>query len=150
MGYLGGVTMVVLAGSIGNYLCHDKMKGVTKIACRLLLILAALTPVIGLVKNFASGGITLPDISPGEDAGIYEDVARDAFDEGIRLAIQSEWGIEKENIYVGTDGFDFENMRAERIYVTLMGKAALADNKAIKQYVEENFGGVCVVQIEIG
>ena len=148
--YFTGVVLVVLAGSVGTYLCHERMKGVTKIACQLVLLLAVSAPIGGLISNIAGGGIRLPDFSVGDDVGAYEEIARDAFADGVSLAIQSEYGLSEEEVYVGCDGFDFETMKAERIYVTLMGRGALSDHKAIKKYVEQSFGGVCVVEIELG
>lgn len=141
---------MVLAGAVGAYLCHDKMKVATKIACQLLLVLAIAAPISDLVGSIASGDFSLPEFPLAEDGGAYEEVAKDAFLKGISIAIQDKYGISAEEVYVGCDGFDFESMTAKRIYVTLMGRGAFSDYKAVKIYVEDNFGGDCVVEIELG
>ena len=80
----------------------------------------------------------------------YEAVAEEAFSRGVASAVADEFSLDEKNLRVELYGFDFENMKAERIRVILSGRAALADYKGIEKYVNGLDIGVCECEIEIG
>ena len=149
--YIGGVAIAALAVSLALHLAHEEMRGVTRIALGLLVILTVAAPVADLARELSEGDLSfgeLPSVEEGDPA--YADVARRAFEEGVGRAVADELGISADDVEVGCDGFDFSGIRAERIYVTLSGRGAFGDSRAVKDFVESSFGGRCVVEIEIG
>lgn len=148
--YIGGVAIAALAVSLALHITHEQMRSATRVALGLVLILAVAAPVADLVGGLSDIDLKIPNLSEGEENSAYEEVAESAFADGICKAIEDEFGISSGFIEVGFDGFDFEKLEAERIYVTLTGRGALGDPRAVREYVENNFGGKCVVEIEIG
>jgi sugar/nucleoside kinase (ribokinase family) len=50
----------------------------------------------------------------------------------------------------GTCDVDFENMNAEKIKITLSGRAVFADYRRIEEYIEKNGLGECEVNVSFG
>ena len=71
--------------------------------------------------------------------------AETAFTEGIRAFVAEEWSVSKEKIIVSAEGFDFQNMRAEKIKITLLGRGAHIDFRALSDYIESKGLGECEV-----
>lgn len=80
----------------------------------------------------------------------YEEVLEQSFSDGIKNAVAEKFLLKREDIRVKLSGFDAENMRSERIFISLSGTAALADYKAVKKYIEGLDLGECELEIEIG
>lgn len=80
----------------------------------------------------------------------YEEVLEQSFSDGIKNAVAERFSLDRENIRVRLSGFDAENMRSERILISLSGAAALADYKAVEKYIEGLDLGECELEIEIG
>ena len=92
----------------------------------------------------------LPEPPSIEDGGEYERVAEEAFLIGIERLVADKYGIPEQEVTARCDGFDFSRLACERIYLTLSGSAATADHRGIKNFIEENFEGDCIVEIEFG
>ena len=122
----------------------------TKFALSVLLVYTVLTPLSAIIPSF--GGL-LSDGGLSDIGGFskdYEEVAESAFCEGADKLICSELGLDSEGVRVVCRGFDYKNMRAERVSVILSGRCITADSLKIKRLVEEGGLGECEVQIEIG
>ena len=70
---------------------------------------------------------------PFDYEGKSDDAIELAFEDGVAAYISDRYGVERECIKVMADGFSLEKLQAERIYVTLSGKAALLDYKRIEK-----------------
>jgi hypothetical protein len=81
-----------------------------------------------------------------------EDVLKAAFEAGIREYLASEYQVDESLIVVLADGFDISEVKAQRIYVTLIGKASALDYKRIESQVEREFtnNGECEVSVKFG
>lgn len=151
--YLASIAVASCLVGILEYLSYsERTKSVVRLCASILLLHAVLTPVLGLCSSLKDGsfapdfGIVGEEISGGE----YEAVAEEAFCEGICKLLYTKFGVKSENALVRAEGFDFEKMRAERITVILSGAGALADQRAIREYISELGLGECEVIIRIG
>ena len=141
-----GAAAVVSACSLLMY----KGSRAARFALSVLLIYTVLMPLSAIFSGsfgFELGG-GLGDIS-GYDKE-YENVAREAFCEGIDAYVCSELGLDSDGVLVSCDGFDYKEMRAERVRVVLSGKCVFADSLKIKKLIEDGGLGMCEVEIEIG
>ncbi len=77
---------------------------------------------------------------PEENTGgeVYEERIEESFLVGVGLGIAEEFSLDPSEIKVYAKGFDYGRVKAEAIYVTLTGRAALADIPAIRKYIIEN------------
>lgn len=121
-----------------------------KKALALVLVFAVASPLPGIFQNL--GALPdLPEYSPDIEGGaVYEEVTKEAFEEGLKRQIADEFSLKKECVEVRVSGFSFEEMRAEKITVILSLAAANADPSRIEEYVNELSIGVCEVYFEIG
>lgn len=137
--------------AVGSSLTHPKHRALSEGALSLILILAIASPVYEYVSGVIDSAEKLPNLPSVEGSeGEYERVAKEAFLLGIERLIADEYGLDGEDVSVKCDGFDFSSFSCERIYVTLSGGAATADYRGIKNFIEENFEGECIIEIEIG
>lgn len=150
--YITGVLVtvwVICLASLSSY--GGKCDAVTKGAFAVLLFYTVVIPLVPLVKDFDPTeffeNIKLESIEGGEE---YEEIAEEAFCDGIRRIVCERYAIGEENVRVAAEDFDFKNMTAEKIRITLSGRASFKDYKAIELYVESFGGWECDVKIEIG
>jgi hypothetical protein len=130
---------------------HPRAALSVRFGAGILAICAFLLPLVDIIANL--------DIDKTLD-GIFDDVDYNATDSAIELAFEDgiaqylahEHGVERECISVRVDGFDISSLCAERIYVTLSGRAALLDYKSIEAELVERFthSGECEVSIGLG
>lgn len=130
---------------------HTRMKKSTEFGAGVLLICIILLPLVDIIKDI-DVKIDVGDYLENIETEAADDVLELAFEEGIREYISDEYRLDRELIIVMVDGFDLECMRAERIYITLSGKAALADYKGIEKEVGKEFtkSGECEVSVKLG
>ena len=122
----------------------------TRFALAVLLIYAVLTPLSALISDFG-GLLSGDDISGIEGySKDYEVVAKDAFCEGIDKLVCSELGLDTGCVRVECRGFNYKEMKSDKVLVILSGKAIVADSLKIRRVVEDNGLGECEVKIEIG
>ncbi len=130
-----------------SVISFDKNNKVYRFAFSVLLLYVVILPLGDIsVEDFELDNIT----SDYEDVGEYEEVARDAFISGIRRLVADKYSLKEENVRVLVEGFDFQNMKAEKIRIILSGSAVFSDYKSIERYINESNMGECTVEIEIG
>lgn len=128
-------------------LIHYNPDGAERRASRVLFAAALVLPLIDAVISL--GSLSLPSI-PDTEGGEYIEVAEAAFSDGIARAVAERFSIPRDSISVVPTGFDFRRMRAEKIKITLSGIAALADGRAIREFIEGCGLGECEVKIRVG
>ena len=106
-----------------------------------LVILALLPTVYKTVSNKIR--FPTPEIYLGDD------ICLASFEEGIARHVSQRWELKREEIEVEAVGFSREEMRAEKIIISLHGKAALSDYKRIEKELSELELGEVEVKIEI-
>ena len=149
--YFASVFGIVAAVSMLGYLVYPRGGEGVRSALSVLVLFVALTPLFSAIGSLGTDGIFDPSvIDPSEYGEDYVDAARDAFCEGLRAHIMDKYAISGDDITVLAEGFSFKDMRAEKIRVILVGRAALKDGKGIARYVEGLGYGRCEVEIGIG
>ena len=121
----------------------ERYKGLTRAAMSLILVMAILSPLPSLVEKIEG------DIDFSEIEGSGEDIRLSAFGDGIREYISSEFDLDSDEVAVEIVGFDKEEMKCEKILITLSGRAALADYKRVERLIDELGLGEAEVKIEI-
>ena len=146
--YMISVLAVCALSSVCGLLSY-KGGAAERLAFGILVLYTVAMPAMSLAERW-DGELRLPDLG-GVDTSDPEhgSIAREAFEDGIRRLVCEKYSFPEECVAVKADGFDFEEMRAERIGLLLSGRAALADRKAIEKYVEELGLGRCDAEIEI-
>lgn len=133
-----------------TYRDEEKSGGAVRSALMLILLYATLCPLLGAVRNFDIDSDILKEEKYNfEDRFSLSDATEEAFCRGIRLFLADKMSINYDEITVKAKDFDASLMRARKIEVTLVGKAALADYRALREAVEKNGFGECEVKSEI-
>ena len=127
--------------------------GASDRALRLALGIMMLSAILSVIC-----GISVPDLSfsvDGEDiadlSAVGEEAVREAFCKGVASAVANEFGLSASDISVEAHSLGTDTLRAEKITVTLHGRAALADIGGIRDYLTEM--GLCddaAVKISLG
>jgi hypothetical protein len=148
--YSMAIFAVCATVSVLGLLSYRRGDAATRTAMSVLVLYVTLMPILESITGLGSlGTIELPVFDPSEYGEEFADCARDAFSEGIKTLIVDKYSLDGEDVRVTAEGFDFENMRAERIRVVLTGSAALGDGKGIAKYVSELGYGRCEVEIGV-
>ncbi len=149
------VTLVVTSALVSlalaiTYREEERSSGAVRSALAVLLLYVTLCPLFGAVRNFdIEDDIFEVEEYDFEDRFSLSGVTEEAFCKGIRLFLADKMSLSAEEITVSAEGFDATAMRARKIKVTLFGKAALADYRAVRETVEKNGFGECEVKSEV-
>lgn len=141
------VSFIVGISSLVSY--REKGDRATRFALGIVLIYITLSPIPTLFENLKES-ISFDIPFDGEYDESYKTVAREAFEQGVAEAVSDRFSINKSNITVIAEGFDFETMRARKIRIVLSGAAAFSDYTAVENYINEFDIGECEAEIEIG
>ena len=149
--YFGDVMYLSVFIALAVGISHPRLKRSISFGAGVLIICAILLPLVDIIKDIDIK-IDIEDYLENIETNLSDDALEMAFEEGIREYISGEYKVDKDLITVMADGFDFECMRAERIYVTLVGRAAMLDYKMIESVVEKEFNkeGECEVSLRLG
>lgn len=124
-----------------------------KIASCVLILYVVLNPVFAFSKDFFLSdkdnwfGDVTNDFNI--DDSHMSEVGKEAFSDGIKMLLESEFGISCKDVGVFVYGFDFKSMKAEKIKIVLSGKSALADWRKIENRITELGLGECEVNIQL-
>ena len=131
-------------------IAHPKLKGATSYSIGVLMICVILLPLVDIIRDFDTKSM-FDSINMDLEYDITDDMIEASFEEGISEYIAQKYGVDKSCVSVMADGFDMERLRAERIYVTLSGKAVFLDYKKIEDEVRSEFtnGGECEVSLKL-
>lgn len=119
-------------------------------AIAMILIYTVCMPVLRFTSEFDIDDVDFEAYEEAEiDSGYYLGSVEEAFSTGVKGLLSEKLSINKDDIRVSIVGFDLRTMRAQRIRVTFVGRAALADTRRAEQIVEDAGLGECEVNIEI-
>lgn len=141
--YLLSIITLAIIFDVLELFSAERYKGLTRAAMSLILVMAIISPLPSLVEKI--GG----DLDFSEIEGSGEDIRLSAFGDGIREYISSEFDLDSDEVAVEIVGFDKEEMKCEKILITLSGRAALADYKRVERLIDELGLGEAEVKIEI-
>ena len=150
--YFVGLIYVCTIFAVVLSLAHKKTRSVVTFGAGILLICAILLPLVDIIKDFSVDEY-LGEICDGIK---YDDMNDSdielAFEKGIALYVAEEYGVGREYVTVGVDGFDIESLRADCIYVTFSGVAIGVDYKKVEADLSKKFtdGGECEVSLRLG
>ena len=145
------VMLLVTLISVTLGAAHPRQRYATVFAAGVILICAIMLPIVDIIKGY-DRNFNIDEYLSLTDGYQSTDMVETAFEEGIKLYIAEVWRVDAGDIAVMVDGFDLSSLRAERIYVTLGGKAALLDYKSIEDELIREFtqDGECEVSVRIG
>ena len=128
----------------------ESEKSGLRCAFAVILLYVTLVPIINGARNFDVGELEIyADELDFEENFELSDFTGAAFARGVALFVAEEFELDAKEVRAEASGFDPEAARAEKITLTLVGRAALADTRAIRETVEKNGLGACEVKIEI-
>lgn len=139
--------------ALASYFSYGTAENRTaKTAMAVIMLYTVASPIVSLVSELSEISFDLSFDSEDFESGGTEfaETAEEAFCDGICAAIAERYGLDRSDVRARALGFEPEKMRADKITVTLFGSAALADHRAIAQYITESGLGECEVKIEIG
>ena len=142
--YLWSITTLAISFDLLEIMAAERYKALTRAAVSLILIMAIITPLPSLIGKI-QGDL---DFSTG-DSIEGEDIRLASFEEGIAGYIASEFDLLREEVEVEAINFNSNVMKAEKILITLTGRAVLANYKSIEKAVNQLGLGVAEVKIEI-
>lgn len=142
--YLLSITTLAISFDLLEIMSAERYKALTRAAVSLILIMAIITPLPSLIGKI-QGDL---DFSMG-DSVEGEDIRLASFEEGIAGYIASEFDLLREEVEVEAINFNSNVMKAEKILITLTGRAVFANYKSIEKAVNQLGLGVAEVKIEI-
>ena len=151
-GYIEVVLTVGAFISVAASLSHPKLKGITGFGAGILLICVISLPLVDIISEFDIDSALDGIIGDMDVDGMTDDALELAFEDGIEQYISEKYKVDKSCVIVFADGFDIESIRADRIYVSLSGRASFLDYKKIEEDIALNFTkeGECEVSLKIG
>ena len=151
--YLTGLIAISSLIGVCSYISYgDREDKYLKTASSLILAYVVILPIVTLVKDASDytydGTFWIDSFDSINDTELGES-AELAFCDGVKKYVCSQFSLSEENVRVRVFGFDFANMKAEKIKVILSGSAIFADNRAISEQIEKNGLGECEVELSV-
>lgn len=148
-GYTLGVFIVCLV--FGSISLLSESEGKERLLTAILTLWLILSPLASLL-SMGEGENILATLKPPESevGEEYLIAVEEAFCEGIISLVAEEFELDRSDVRVSLSSFDARKMSAEKIRITLSGKAVIADYKAIEKRINELNLGEANVEIEIG
>lgn len=135
--------------AFSSFLSYDTEKARASRTALGVIMLVALTAlcfdVLADLQSFSFSDV--PEYNASEGESFTEQSLSDAFAEGVKLAITDRFSFSEQDVEVSCIGFDVNSVSAERICVSLSGRAAFADVRAVREYVKKLRLGECEVTV---
>lgn len=142
--YLLSITVLAVALDLIEFVSADRYKALTKACVGIILVMAIITPLPALIEKMQE------DLDFSEIGDMQaEDIRISAFEDGIAQYISESFGLSRECVSVEAEGFNSDDMKAEKILITLTGSAVAANYKKIESVVNGLGLGEAEVKIEI-
>ena len=149
--YFYSVGALLLFISVLSFILPKQGEGAPRLALGVIMTAAIVMPLSLCLPSVDFGGI-IEDIknSAQKELPLYSADCREALEEGIADAVCAEFSLKEGSVSVRLCNFDFDNMRAERIVVTLSGVSVFANLEKIEEFVGGLGLGECKGTVEIG
>lgn len=142
---------VVALGSLASY--GGNIARISRAAMAVVLLYTVTLPIFSVTGDISD--LISTDFFEGlrveydqSDTLFYENTAS-AFCDGVARFVCEECDLDRGEVCVRVTGLDLESMRAEKITVTLSGRAVSADARLIAEAVESANLGECEVMIDL-
>ena len=150
LGFLISASFVVALGGLTSY--GGRAQNAVKLALGVMLLSVSIVPIVSAVSdavNEANIIFTEGPPSDGTSGTLYEKTAEEAFCEGIKKLLKSEFSLSPSDVEVRVFGFKTDEVRADKIKIILSGSAVHADHRSLRLRIEELGLGECEVVLEI-
>ena len=146
--YLCTLLFVAFAVSVASFILYNEKDSCAHFAFGVLLCFAVFSPIVRALPELDIGGL-VEKIQSGalSDSPAYTEHSKEALEDGVRTLVCERFSLDEASVSVKLSGFDFENMCADKIELTLFDKAALADLEKIEKYASSLGVGECEVLI---
>ena len=141
---------IVALGGLASY--GGNTERISRAAMAVVLLYTVTLPIFSVTGNISD--LISADFFEGlrveydqSDTLFYENTAQ-AFCEGVGRFVCDGCDLDSADVSVRVTGLDLESMRAEKITVTLCGRAVSADARLIAEAVESAGLGECEVMID--
>ena len=148
-GYFYSLILIALLISVLSFIAYRESEVATRFAFGVIMTAAMLLQLADILPSIDIGGIIEDIKSEFEDDPLYSERSEAAIESGIAEAVCEKFSLPKGSVTVTLSGFDFDNMRAENIRLTLSGGAIFSNLEKIEQYVTGLGLGECEVAVEI-
>lgn len=145
------VFAICVAVGFFGFISHGRLRSAERVTMGIIMLWVIISPLSSAVKNIDFNNLGFSDVIdlPETDGG-YSAVAEEAFGRGIILLVAEEFSLNASDMRVKISGFNPETMSAEKIRLTLVKNAAMADYRAVESFLNKQNLGKCEVEIEIG
>lgn len=121
-----------------------RQEKVAAAAFGIILVSAIISPLLSIYRVIGEEDFYKTE-QKDEDA--FSEVVEESFCDGIESAVADKYSLSEEDISAEVFGFSKDSMSAEKIVITLRGKASFTDLVSIRHFIEENNLGKCEVLI---
>ena len=149
--YLITLMVVSLICSLGTGLIRGALSRSVRMGAVSILMLLALSPIVGAVKGIADGSVALPELPDAEVGGDFLSSLEAAYLAGGERALTDALSLGEGDVELSCLGFSYPELRAKTLTVTLCGAGLRADPKRVKEIAGELLkeGGVVEIEYEI-
>ena len=147
--YFYSLMLVALLVSVLSFISYKEGEGASRFALGVIMTAAVLLPLLKIIPSVDFDRIIEEIKQEASGVPIYSERCEEAIEEGIARAVCEEFSLSDGSAAVSLSGFDFENMRAEKIKLTLSGRAVFADLEKIEKFVLGLGLGDCEVSVEL-
>ena len=150
-GYIFGCILISLIGGIALHISHTSLREPARISIGIATLLFVSAPFLYLLGGAYEIDLPSPNLSAIWGEEIFDSESKDAYIHGVRLALADKYNTDADCFIVTADGFELETLYVTRLSVTLTGRAALLDYRAVSEYLKNNLNiGECRVNVDIG
>lgn len=130
---------------------NGRSLGAVRLALGVMLLSVSVIPIVSAVTGIVNEGMEIfsgGGMTDDPSGSLYEKTAEEAFCDGVKKLVVSEFSLSADSVDVRALGFDAGTVRAEKIKIILSGSAVYADHKSIRFRIEELGLGKCEVELE--
>lgn len=146
--YLYSLVFTAFSVSFFSFLGYKEERGV-RFASGVILLYVVIVPILSFAPSIDLDTLIPSGMEFVTEDGEFSALTVDALEDGIKQAVCEEFSLNSNRVRVTVHGFDFKEMRAERITVVLSGAGIFSNIEKIEKFVTDIGVGECEVDIEI-
>ena len=149
-GYFISIFAICSALGLLGLLSYDRQNRAERAVMGVILLYVVLSPLAEVWRGISEEGFAPDgDLLPEVDSEEYDEMYGRAVADGILRAVADKFSLSEDDVTVKVYGYVPAEGRCAEIRILLSGRAALADNKSVKKYVESLEMGDCKIEIEL-